>query len=150
MDWAKRKVKEFRPTPGMRLYAFQRARLGDKAKNTEISKLIGIQAQTISTWLPIKGYPEWLEEQVAVYRAPILEILEQIAINKLEHDYRYWEAMAKKYGFIQPEGAEPPKAPGPDDGWTPEKWAAFSASLQSGKVDDPEPKASATTEKGKP
>ena len=95
------KHQEFRPTPAMFLYAFQRAKAGKKAKDSMISKAIGVRAETISRWKHINGFEEWLEEQVASYRAPILALLEQVALDKIRAgDFRFWQSIGKKYGFI--------------------------------------------------
>jgi len=101
------KRQEFRPTAGMKLYAFQRAKMGVKAANTVISKEIGIGPETISRWKNRKGFELWLEDQVANYRGPILSKLEQIALDNI-NDFNFWKALAIKYGFIDeksPEGS---------------------------------------------
>jgi uncharacterized protein YjcR len=88
----------------MRLYAYQRAKLGDSATEVSIAEKINIRPPTISNWKTQPGFLEWLETQVSRYRAPILDLLEQVAIDRLD-DYRYWEAMAKKYGLITKDGS---------------------------------------------
>jgi len=99
----------------MRLYAFERAKSGDDSEKS-IAERININPSTISVWKTEQGFLEWLESEVAVYRAPILHILEQVAVTNLE-DFRFWEAMAKKYGFISKDqespgtGARSPGAP---------------------------------------
>lgn len=94
----------FKPTAAMRLYAYQRAKLGEDVTNRSIAKNIGVNAETISRWNQHEGFEQWLESQTFVFRAPILELLEQVAVSNLD-DYRYWEAMAKKYGFITGDAA---------------------------------------------
>lgn len=45
------------------------------------------------------------------YRAPIHDLLENVAIDKIiAGDYRYWEAMGKKHGFIF-DRYDPPEKP---------------------------------------
>lgn len=89
----------FKPTPAMQLFAFQIARLGKDASITEAAERVGVSRQVTYRWREREGFFEWLEEQVEVYRSPILEMIEQVAIKNLD-DFRYWEAMALKYGFI--------------------------------------------------
>lgn len=93
-----RKPKKFDPTPAMHLYAFQRSKLGSDATEKEIAEKIGIRNATISHWKNIAGYHEWLEEQIAVYSMPIIEMLETTALRKLDN-FNYWHAMALRHGF---------------------------------------------------
>lgn len=116
-----RNSQQFRPTPAMELYAYKRAKVGEDASNKSVAESIGITRETASRWKAISGFLEWLDERVACYRTPILEMLEQVALNNLD-DYRYWEAMAKKFGYVTPEVASPPE----DDGgkrMSPAEWA---------------------------
>ena len=90
----------FKPTPGMRLYALKRAKLGDDETNTEIAKQINMSRCVISQWKAIEGFNEWLEEEVEYLRQDIHEILESTAKQQI-HDFRFWEAMGRKHGFIK-------------------------------------------------
>lgn len=99
------KPQIFKPKPAHQLYAYHRAKLGDSATEIEISKIIGVANETISRWKNIKGFNEWLEENVSSYRAPIKEMLEIVAIKNID-DYRFWEALAKKYGYLNDKGEE--------------------------------------------
>lgn len=108
-----RKSHEFQPTPAMELYAYQRAKLGDDATNTSIAEKVGITRETGSRWKAMPGFKDWLLERVKYYRTPILDLLEQVAIARLG-EFKYWEAMAKKFGYIEPEqkDAKQPGQPG--------------------------------------
>jgi hypothetical protein len=94
------KDQEFSPTSAMKLYAFQRSKAGEDATDKEISQKIGVRAETVSRWKSINGFSEWLEEQMSVYRAPVLELLERVALERLG-EFRYWEAVANKFGFLK-------------------------------------------------
>lgn len=103
---------EFEPTPAMRLFAYQRAKLGDEATIAAVAAKSSVTRETASRWQNVKGYPEWLEGQVAAHRAPILERLDQVANERLD-DFRFWEAMAKRVAFIAKDGAgQPGDVPG--------------------------------------
>lgn len=92
----------------MKLYAYQRAKQGEDATEKSIAAKIGICAETVSRWKQIKGYSTWLEDQLALYRAGIHDLLEQVALDQIgSGDFRYWEAMALKFGFIREEGGDP-------------------------------------------
>jgi hypothetical protein len=105
-----KKRHDFKPTPAMQLFARQRAKEGDDLSIAKIARKIGVTRETASRWQKLPKFAEWLDEQVWVYRSPILELIEAVAINRLD-DFRYWEAVAKKYGYIQAEQvhAEPSK-----------------------------------------
>lgn len=90
----------FKPTRLMRLYAFKRAKLGDTISELEISKLLDIRNETISRWKNNPEFITWLEEVITTYRMPILELLEQVAIDNL-HDFRFWKEIAEKYGYFE-------------------------------------------------
>jgi hypothetical protein len=100
----------------MHLYAYQRARCGDDETKTALAEKIGVTRETVSRWGLVPGFNEWLEGAVSVYRTPIHERLEQVALENLT-DFRFWETMATKYGFIEkkesqvPMGALPMQAP---------------------------------------
>lgn len=99
----------FEPTPAMKLYAFHRSKMGQKARDSTLSKRIGIRRETASRWKKVNGFISWLEEQIASYRAPIHDLLESTALDKIvAGDFKYWEAMGKKHGFIA-EQYNPPK-----------------------------------------
>lgn len=100
-------AQEFKPTRSMRAYAYQRAKVGDAATDVSIAEKIGMKSPSISNWKSIPGFLEWLDAQVTHYRRPIADMLEQVALDRLD-DFRYWEAMAKKYGVITKDGEKPP------------------------------------------
>lgn len=100
----------FKASGAQHRYAFVRARKGDKASELSISKEIGVAAETISRWKNINGYNEWLEETIAKFRTPIHELLEQVALERLD-DFKYWEAIAKRYGYL----TDKPVDPNPND-----------------------------------
>lgn len=94
----------------MEFFAYTRAKLGDDAFDAEICRQCGIRPETSSRWKSVDGFEEWLEARIAFYRADIHKVLEQVAIKNLD-DFRFWEALAKKYGFIDAKGDEPFKLP---------------------------------------
>jgi hypothetical protein len=98
----------FVPTPAMQIYAVHRAKLGEKATNVEISKIISISESYISRWQKIPGFNEWLAEEIEYYSLPILKLLEGVAMRNLQ-DHKFWETMAKKYNFHETgDGAKNP------------------------------------------
>lgn len=97
-----RNPKKFSPTPAMEFYAYQRAKLGDDAFQNEIAQQALINQFTVSHWKQKEGFNEWLEERTKYYRAPIRDLLEQVAIANLK-DFRFWEAIAIKFGYLSPE-----------------------------------------------
>lgn len=92
----------FRPTPAMHYFAFCRAKLGDSASDRVVCDKAGIRPETSSVWKRDPKYSEWLSDQVAIYRASVLDLLEQVALKNID-DFRYWEAMAQKYGYLKPK-----------------------------------------------
>ena len=96
------KDQEFKPTSAMKLYAFQRAKTGDETSDKDIAKELNIWPETISRWRQDEHFLTWLADQISVYRAPIHNLLEQVAIERLT-DFRYWEAIALKFGYIKEE-----------------------------------------------
>ena len=82
----------------MRLYAFQRAKLGDSAPESAVAQSVGIARETVSRWKNVTGFSEWLDDALLSYRAPIHDLLEQVARDNL-HDFRYWEAIADRFSF---------------------------------------------------
>lgn len=95
-----RKTHGFKATHGMYRYAFYRAKLGEKASDTEVARHVGISREQVSRWRSRPEFEEWLALAVGQYRAPIHDLLECVAKERLIEDFRYWEAMAKKFGYI--------------------------------------------------
>lgn len=89
----------FTPTPAMKLYAAAKATGGDGLSQTELASRCGVHYVTVSKWNALAGFDEWLTSAVARHRAPILELLRQIAIDNID-DFRFWEALSYKYGFL--------------------------------------------------
>jgi hypothetical protein len=83
----------------MILYASFRAREGDDATDKSIAEKMGIAAETISRWNQISEFHVWLDDAVASARTPIVDLLELVARERIS-DFRFWEALAKKYGFF--------------------------------------------------
>lgn len=96
-------TKGFRPSAAQEYFAYCRAKLGDDAFDRDIANKAGIRPETSSMWKRIEGYEEWLESRVAYYRQDVNFLLEAVALKNLD-DFRFWEAMAKKYGFVNEEG----------------------------------------------
>jgi hypothetical protein len=90
----------------MEFFAYVRAKTGDDASDAEVCRQSGIRPETASRWKQNDGYEEWHEHRVAYYRTDIKRVLEQVALKNLD-DFRYWETMAKKYGYIEPENEKP-------------------------------------------
>lgn len=89
----------FRATPAQKLYAAVRAVAGDDETQRALAARAGVSEETVSRWKQERGFAEWLMSSVARHRAPILELLRQVAIDNVD-DYRFWEALAYKYGFL--------------------------------------------------
>lgn len=101
------KGNNFKPTHAMVRYAYYRAKLGDKASNSEVSRQMGLNQGRYSKWVSDHpGFEEWLEDAVSKNRTPVLDLLECVAIDRLSEDYRYWETIAKKYGYISDKPME--------------------------------------------
>lgn len=83
----------------MKLFAFQKSKMPDDVTNVAVCKEIGINSDYVSNWNHKEGFKHWLETEIAKYRTPIHERLQQVALDKIE-DYRFWEAMGKKHAFI--------------------------------------------------
>jgi DNA-binding SARP family transcriptional activator len=99
------KDQEFSPTPAMKLYAYQRAKNGKKAKDSKLSRLVGVTPETVCRWKKINGFMEWLDHEIAYYSAPIMAVLEQKALEKIkEGDFRYWSEMFKMYSRAENMG----------------------------------------------
>jgi hypothetical protein len=122
------KRKEFEASAAMELYAYLRAKHGDDATQKSIAGLMHVTAPLISKWKSKQGFEEWLEDRVCFYRSDIHALLEQAARRKLIEDFRYWQAMAIKFGYISESesnkigehvlaGGTLPK--------TPEEWATI-------------------------
>jgi hypothetical protein len=101
---SKKKDHFFKPTPAMELYAFQRAKLGKDVTIVEAAAATGVSRETAQRWKNQEGFLEWLDERVTYYKQPILDLLEQVARIKLS-EFKYWEAIALKYGYITKEQA---------------------------------------------
>jgi hypothetical protein len=114
--------KDFEPSAGQELYAYLRARHGDDETQKALAALMHVTPPLISKWKALQGFNDWLTERVAYYRTDIHELLEQTARRKLAEDFRYWQAMALKYGFIkESEGGQdaPAAVPSPlnEEAW---------------------------------
>lgn len=94
----------------MQLYAHKRAEMGINAYQKDVADKINISPETISRWNAIDGFDEWLNATVIRYSAPISELLEQVAKEQI-NDFRFWEAISKKHGFIGADGIIPPASP---------------------------------------
>lgn len=94
------KDQEFNPTSSMRLYAYQRAKLGDTASQAEVAKGIGVSPETVSRWKKIKGFKSWLNEELMVLRIPMHDRLEQAALQRIG-DWRFWRELAIRHGYIR-------------------------------------------------
>lgn len=100
MEISDKKHQKFSPTRGMKLYAYMRAKMGDKATDLEIATKMGCHNTTLSIYKSKEGFNEWFDEQVTIHRQPIHEMLEQIALDQLE-DFNFWRVVAEKYGYLQ-------------------------------------------------
>lgn len=91
--------KGFRPTASMRLYAYHVAKhpKDSQAKNC---RALGFHPSTISHWKTFDGFDSWFEDAVREYQAPIHELLEETAVKNRD-DFRFWEALADKYGYYR-------------------------------------------------
>ena len=95
------KDQDFTPSSAMKLYAFQRAKLGKKAKDSQVSKLISIRPETISRWKRINGFNKWLEQQISVHLSPIQDVWTMVGTeNLMKGDFRYWQELGRKHGFL--------------------------------------------------
>lgn len=96
-------TKGFKPSAAQEYYAYCRAKLGDDAFDKAVAAKAGIRPETSSIWKQQEGYLEWLEMRVAYYRQDVNFLLEAVALKNLD-DFRFWDAMAKKFGFVNDDG----------------------------------------------
>ena len=97
----------FRPTAAMQLYAMKLIEMGFDSTQEEVAKAIGISSHQVSNWRRFKEFEPWLEEQKCMRLKPILTQLEIVALLNIDN-FKYWEALAKRYGYIRDENAPPP------------------------------------------
>lgn len=99
------KDQEFTPTASMRLYAYQRAKLGESASQADVAETIGVSPETVSRWKKIKGFKAWLNEELILLRAPMHDRLEQAALQRIG-DWRFWRELAVRHGYIREKNSE--------------------------------------------
>ena len=83
----------------MQLYVMKCIELGFDKTQTEIAEAIGIHPSQISIWKQSPEFEPWCEEQKCIRLKPIMTQLEIVALLHIEN-FKYWEALAKRYGYI--------------------------------------------------
>lgn len=129
-----KKGHDFRPTPAMELYAYKRAKVGEDASIKSVAESIGITRETASRWQALPGFLEWLDERVAYYRSPVLDLIEQVGISKLM-EFKFWEALAIKFGYVtgKSDDEEAGRGRGQAATFTPLQMAEFVQAAREGK-----------------
>ena len=94
-----RKNGQWKPTENH--WRFLRAKLDPKVPNniTAICEHIGINRRTYYSWTEKEGFNLWLQQEwTKVMQTEAVQMLDRIGLDKATEDFRFWEAMQKKYG----------------------------------------------------
>lgn len=92
--------------PSLKMQAVLNAAIDFDSEGTvsDWCRKAGVSRQSYYDWRGIEGFQEWWdgewEKAMKRYRA----YLDRIGLEKAKTDFRYWEAMQKKYGGMEREG----------------------------------------------
>jgi hypothetical protein len=95
----------FKPNPLALAYVFKRSRVPDTVSDKDICREMNISEVSLLRTKALEGFDKWYESELCRLRQPIWELLEHTAIQNLKQ-FSFWEAMAKKYGYIESTKAE--------------------------------------------
>lgn len=89
----------FIPTSAMKVYALVRAKSPAGTTDKVLAAKAGLAPETISRWKGLEGFEQWLADEMSNLGLPIILRLEQIALERADKDFRFWQILAEKYQY---------------------------------------------------